>query len=76
MSVEGFSFQGQVYVALVEGSDYYRIYVKDGEELKEQQIDVAFEELGQILDSIVETGGLSEEEYHERIVQEYNVRVV
>lgn len=76
MSVEGFSFQGQVYVALDEGSDYYRIYIKDGEELKEQHIDVAFEELGQILDSVIETGGMSEEQYQERIVQKYNVRVV
>lgn len=76
MSVEGFSFQGQVYVALDEGSDYYRIYVKDGEELKEQHIDVSFEELGQTLDSIIETGGMSEEQYQERIVQEYNVRIV
>jgi len=76
MSVEGFSFQGQVYVALDEGSDYYRIYTKHGEELKEQHIDVAFDELGQILDSVIETGGMSDEQYHERIVQEYNVRVV
>lgn len=76
MSVEGFSFQGQVYVALDEGSDYYRIYTKHGEELKEQHIDVAFDELGQILDSVIETGGMSEEQYQERIVQEYNVRVV
>lgn len=76
MAVEGFSFQGQVYVALDEGSDYYRIYTKDGEELKEQHIDVAFDELGQTLDSIIETGGMSEEQYQERIVQEYNVRIV
>lgn len=76
MAVEGFSFQGLVYVALDEGSDYYRIYTKDGEELKEQHINVAFEELGQTLDSIIETGGMSEEQYQERIVQEYNVRIV
>ena len=26
MQVKGFQFQGKVYIALDEGSDYYRIY--------------------------------------------------
>ena len=31
MQVNGFQFQGKVYIALDEGSDYYRIYgEKDG----------------------------------------------
>jgi hypothetical protein len=37
LKVEGFAFQGDVYVALDEGVDYYRIYfLKDGD-LQEQR---------------------------------------
>ena len=30
MQVKGFQFQGKVYIALDEGSDYYRIYGEKG----------------------------------------------
>jgi len=73
MTVEGFAFQGQVYIALDEGSDYYRIYFKNGTDLQEQRADIAFEELGSTLDSLIETGGLSEEQYKEKISQGYTL---
>lgn len=34
MQVNGFQFQGEVYIALDEGSDYYRIYGKRMEQQK------------------------------------------
>lgn len=34
MQVNGFQFQGEVYIALDEGSDYYRIY---GERMERQK---------------------------------------
>ena len=34
MQVNGFQFQGKIYIALDEGSDYYRIYGKRMERLK------------------------------------------
>ena len=48
LTVEGFIFQGQVYVALDEGSDYYRIYFNKDGILQEQRADIAFEELGNL----------------------------
>lgn len=30
MQVNGFQFQGKIYIALDEGSDYYRIYGRKG----------------------------------------------
>ena len=58
MQVNGFQFQGMLYIALDEGSDYYRIYgEKDG----------TFDELGDVLDSMIETGGMTKEEYQEKV---------
>ena len=34
MQVNGFQFQGKIYIALEEGSDYHRIYGKRMERLK------------------------------------------
>ena len=63
MQVNGFQFQVKVYIALDEGSDYYRIYgEKDGTK-KEYHHDIAFDELGDVLDSMRETGGMTKEEY-------------
>ncbi len=35
MQVNGFQFQGTLYIALDEGSDYYRIYGEKDETTKE-----------------------------------------
>lgn len=71
MQVNGFQFQGMLYIALDEGSDYYRIYgEKDGEKdgtTKEYHHDIAFDELGDVLDSMIETGGMTKEEYQEKV---------
>lgn len=63
MQVKGFQFQGKVYIALDEGSDYYRIYGAT----KEYHHDIAFDELGDVLDSMIETGGMSKEEHHAKV---------
>ena len=76
LTVEGFCFQGQVYVALDEGSDYYRIYFKIADNLEEKRADVAFDELGSVLDSLIESGGMSKQEYEAKIEEEYNLKVI
>ena len=63
MQVNGFQFQGMVYIALGEGSDYYRIYGEKDGATKEYHHDIAFDELGDVLDSMIETGGMTKEEY-------------
>lgn len=76
LTVEGFCFQGNVYVALDEGSDYYRIYFQTQDNLEEKRTDVAFDELGSILDSLIESGGMSKEEYEAKITAEYNLKSI
>ena len=76
LTVEGFCFQGNVYVVLDEGSDYYRIYFQKQDNLEEKRADVAFDELGSILDSLIESGGMSQEEYEARITAEYNLKSI
>ncbi len=63
MTVEGFNFQGKVFVDLDEGSDYYRIYFLKENNQEEQRADVGFDELGTILDSLIESGNMSQEEF-------------
>lgn len=53
MQVNGFQFQGKVYIALDEGSDYYRIYGEKDGTTKEYHHDIAFDELGDVLDSMI-----------------------
>ena len=59
MQVNGFQFQGKVYIALDEGSDYYRIYGEKDGTTKEYHHDIAFDELGDVLVSMIETGGMT-----------------
>ena len=67
MQVNGFQFQGKVYIALYEGSDYYRIYGEKDGTTKEYHHDIAFDELGDVLDLIIETGGMTKEEYQAKV---------
>lgn len=62
MQVNGFQFQVKVYIALDEGSDYYRIYGEKDGTTKEYHHDIAFDELGDVIDSMIETGGMTKEE--------------
>lgn len=67
MQVNGFQFQGTVYIALDEGSDYYRIYGEKDGLTKEYHHDIAFDELGSVLDTMIETGGMTKEEYQGKV---------
>ena len=67
MQVSGFQFQGTVYIALDEGTDYYRIYGEKDGTTKEYHHDIAFDELGGVLDAMIETGGMTKEEYQDKV---------
>lgn len=67
MQVSGFQFQGTVYIALDEGTDYYRIYGEKDGVAKEYHHDIAFDELGIVLDTMIETGGMTKEEYQDKV---------
>ena len=67
MQVNGFQIQGEVYNALDEGSDYYRIYGEKDGTTKEYHHDIALDELGDVLDSMIETEGVTKEEYQAKV---------
>lgn len=67
MQVNGFQFQGMLYIALDEGSDYYRIYGEKDGTTKEYHHHIAFDELGDVLDSMIESGSMTKEEYQEKV---------
>lgn len=46
MEVNGFNFKGKLYVALDEGSDYYRIYCEKNGILKEEHHDIGVGRVG------------------------------
>lgn len=74
MNVNGFHFKGKLYIALDEGSDYYRIYCEKNGILKEEHHDIGVEELGATLDSLIETGGLCMKEYKNKVFERYNLK--
>ncbi len=75
MEVHGFNFCGRLYIALDEGSDYYRIYCEKDGELKEEKYDIGFEELGSVLDTLIETGDLSRDEYLKKVAERYGIKI-
>ena len=50
-----------------QGSDYYRIYGEKDGTTKEYHHDIAFDELGNVLDSMIKIGGMSKEEYQAKV---------
>ena len=64
--VNGLQFQGKVYIALDDNSDYYRIVGEKDGTTKEYHHNIAFDELGDVLDLMIETGGMSKEDTKQR----------
>ena len=61
-----------IYIALDEGSDHYRIYGEKDGTTKEYHHDIAFDELGDVLDLMIETGGMTKEEYQAKVKGQEN----
>ena len=77
LTVDGLQFSGDAYVAYDEGNDYYRIYaVKSDGKLQEYRKDVAFDEIGSVLDQMIEKGSMTQQEYEEKISALYNLKVI
>ena len=66
MQVNGSQFQGKVYIALDEGSDYYRIYGEKNGTTKEYHHDITFDELGDVLDSMLKQVGWAKKNTKQR----------
>lgn len=74
LHVQGFEHTGWVIISLNEGADTYEVeltdeqfYAKEGSRVEEVYCD----QLGTLIDIMVERGTCSEEEYHARIEAQY-----
>jgi len=66
-SVNGYKHKGWVIVSLNEGKDLYNIYLLDKfQNVTETIEDVYCEDL-EILDTLIETGGMNKQEYAEQV---------
>lgn len=71
--VSGLNYSGYVIVSLNEGSDTYEIYKMKVKTKETEKVydDVYCDQLGELLDKLIETGNKSNEEYHENVISYY-----
>lgn len=75
LRVNGFCFSGCVIVLLNGGADLYEVYtakdVKNLATYKNTHTGIFCDQLGSVLDKIIEKGNMSDEEYNARVDKEY-----
>ena len=75
MRVNGFCFSGWVVILLNGGADLYEVYtakdVKNLATYENKHTDIYCDQLGSVLDEIIEKGNMSDEEYNARVDKEY-----
>lgn len=72
--VNGRLHKGEVIVALNEGVDYYEIYLQDSKETRRIAEDVDFTQLGDIIDTAIESG--TDPKEYEKFCEENLIRVL
>ncbi len=70
MEVYGFNYCGKLYITLNSAKQRFGLYTEENGMLYEKNNDIAFEDLGKVLDAVIETRGLSPQEHYQRL-QEY-----
>ena len=73
LKVNGFQHKGWVIISLNEGKDLYNIYLLDKSQNETKVIEDVFCEDLEILDTLIETGEMNEQEYAETVDNEYSV---
>lgn len=76
MRVHGFKLEGWVIILLNEGSDTYEIYTQKGKLFNLAKVqfakdDVYCDELQNIVDRLVETGDMTEDQYSKKVEEHY-----
>ena len=69
--VNGYKHKGWVIISLNEGKDLYNIYLLDHLQQVTQTIEDVFAEDLEILDTLIETGGMDKQEYIELVNATY-----
>ena len=75
MDVNGFNYQGRLYVTNNRVKQTFGLYSERNGMLHEENENIAFKDLGQVLDTVIETGGMSQQEHLQRL-REYAKRLM
>ena len=67
MDVNGFNYQGRLYVINNRVKQTFGLYSERNGMLHEENENIAFKDLGQVLDAVIETGGMSQQEHLQRL---------
>ncbi|MCL2289238.1 MAG: hypothetical protein FWC34_00815 [Bacteroidetes bacterium] len=71
LGVNGYKHKGWVIISLNEGKDLYNIYLLNESQRVTQIIEDVFCEDLTVLDSLIETGEMSEQEYKDKVNATY-----
>ena len=75
MDVNGFNYQGRLYVINNRVKQTFGLYSEQNGMLHEENENIAFKDLWQVLDAVIETGGMSQQEHLQRL-REYAKRLL
>ena len=75
MDVNGFNYRGRLYVTNNRNKRTFGLYSEQNGMLHEEKKSIAYKELGQVLDAVIETGGMSQQEHLQRL-REYANRLL
>ena len=75
MDVNGFNYQGRLYVTNNRVKQTFGLYSERNRMLHEENENIAYKDLGQVLDAVIETGGMSQQKHLERL-REYAKRLL
>lgn len=67
MDVNGFNYQGRLYVTNNRVKQTFDLYSEQNGMLHKENENIAYKDLGQVLDAVIETGGMSQQEYLQRL---------
>lgn len=67
MDVNGFNYQGRLYVTNNRVKQTFGLYSERNGMLHEDKKSIAYKDLGQMLDTVIETGGMSQQKHLQRL---------
>ena len=75
MVVNGFNYRGRLYVTNDKTKQTFGLYSEQNGMLHEENVNIAYNDLEQVLDAVIETGGMSQQEHMQRL-REYAKRLL
>lgn len=75
MDVNGFSYRGRLYVTNNRVKQTFDLYNEQNGMLHKENENIPYKDLGQVLDGVIETGGMSQQEHLQRL-REYAKRLL